>query len=154
MRGADLVTASVLILLGLVVIVDAVRLGIGWGTDGPKSGFFPFWLAVIMVVTCGLVLLRAAGRGAPSRPFVTRAQLAPVLRVLGPALALVLLTQVVGLYVASLLYVGVYMRWVGRHSWGAVVALSIAIPLVSFVIFETWFLVPMPKGPLEHWLGY
>jgi hypothetical protein len=46
------------------------------------------------------------------------------------------------------------MRWVGRHSWLAVVGLGIAIPVVTFLIFEKWFLVPMPKGPVEAWLGY
>jgi putative tricarboxylic transport membrane protein len=26
--------------------------------------------------------------------------------------------------------------------------------VVTFIIFERWFLVPMPKGPLEMWLGF
>jgi hypothetical protein len=46
------------------------------------------------------------------------------------------------------------MRWVGRHDWRAVVALSVVVPVVTFLVFERWFLVPMPKGPLETWLGY
>ena len=49
-------------LLGGIVLFDAVRLGIGWGTDGPKSGFFPFWLALIMVVTCGIIILKTLWR--------------------------------------------------------------------------------------------
>jgi len=153
MRTADLVTASVLILLGGLVIFDALRLGIGWGTDGPKSGFFPFWLALIMIVSCAAILLqtiRSDSRG----PFVTREQLRPVLQVFWPAAAMVVLTRFVGLYVASAIYIGFYMRWVGRHSWLAVIGLAILIPVVSFLTFELWFLVPMPKGPLESWLGY
>jgi len=142
-----------LILLGGVVIFDAVRLGIGWGTDGPKSGFFPFWLAVIMVVACGIIILQALRRSF-REVFVTREQLGPVLQVFWPAAAMVLLTRFVGLYVASALYIGFYMRWVGRHSWFAVVTLSVAIPVITFFTFELWFLVPMPKGPLEAWLGY
>lgn len=73
---------------------------------------------------------------------------------LWPAVAAVALMQFVGLYVASAFYLGLYMRWVGRHSWSAVLLLSIGIPVVIFLIFEKWFLVPMPKGPLEAWLGY
>jgi len=46
------------------------------------------------------------------------------------------------------------MRWVGRHAWVSVLALAIGIPVVTFLVFEKWFLVPMPKGPLEQWLGY
>jgi len=153
MRAADFVTASVLMLLGGIVLFDAIRLGIGWGTDGPKSGFFPFWLALIMVVTCGIIILQTLWRSS-REAFVTREQFGPVLQVLWPAAAMVLLTHFVGLYVASALYIGFYMRWVGRHSWFAVAGLSIAIPVISFFIFESWFLVPMPKGPLENWLGY
>ena len=153
MRAADFVTASVLMLLGGIVLFDAIRLGIGWGTDGPKSGFFPFWLALIMVVTCGIIILQTLWRSS-REAFVTRVQLGPVLQVFWPAVAMVFLTHFVGLYVASALYIGFYMRWVGHHSWFAVAGLSIAIPVISFLIFESWFLVPMPKGPLENWLGY
>jgi hypothetical protein len=153
MRAAEFVTASVLILLGGVVLFDAVRIGFGWGPDGPRSGFFPFWLALIMVVVCGVILMQAAlgGRG---KSFVSREQLGPVLKVLWPATAAVALMHFVGLYVASALYMGFYMRWVGRHSWVTVVVIALALPIASFLIFEKWFLVPMPKGPLEQWLGY
>jgi hypothetical protein len=164
MRTADLVTAFLLMLVGGVVLVDAVRLGIGWSTDGPRSGFFPFWLAIVLVLSTGIVLAQAARRDAP-RPFVTRAQLIPVAKVVVPVIVFILLTggitlgsatllPGIGLYEAAALYLAFYMRWVGRHRWGTVVVLAVAIPVVTFMIFEQWFLVPMPKGPLEAWLGY
>jgi hypothetical protein len=153
MRAADVITAAVLMLLGGVVLYDAVRLGIGWGTSGPGSGFFPFWLAVIMLVTCVLILVQAMRRPT-DRSFVSRAAAGPVLAVLGPAAGMVVLTQLIGLYVAAALYMGFYMRWIGRHAWPVTLGLAVAIPVVTFVIFERWFLVPMPKGPLEAWLGY
>jgi len=153
MRAADLTTAVVLFLLAGVVLADALRLGIGWGTDGPKSGFFPFWLAVVGMVTCAVIAAQAARRRAKGT-FVTREQARPVLKVLGPAAALVLAMQFVGLYVAAGVYIGLYMHWIGRHAWWLVALLSVAIPVITFVIFERWFLVPMPKGPLEDWLGY
>ena len=153
MRAADITTASVLLLLGGVVLFDAIRLGIGWGTDGPRSGFFPFWLAVVLIGACVAILVQALRRSAQT-PFVTRERLAPVLTVLWPAVAMVALVHFVGLYVASALYLGFYMRWVGRHGWSAVALCAVAVPVLTFVVFETWFLVPMPKGPLEAWLGY
>jgi putative tricarboxylic transport membrane protein len=152
MRAANLATAGVLLLLAGIVLVDALRLGIGWGTDGPKSGFFPFWLAVTAMATCVAIAAQAA-RARSSAAFVTRAQLLPVLKVLVPALGLVLVMHVVGLYVSAAFYLGLYMRWIGHHRWVTVIALSVVIPVATFVIFERWFLVPMPKGPLENWLG-
>jgi len=153
MRAAELITASVLMLLGGIVIFDAVRLGFRWGADGPQSGFFPFWLALIMVVSCGIIFIQAAF-DQTHKSFVSREQLVPVLKVLLPAAAAVVLMQYVGLYVASAIYMGFYMRWVGRHAWLTVFVLAIAIPVATFLVFEKWFLVPMPKGPLEAWLGY
>jgi putative tricarboxylic transport membrane protein len=153
MRVADIVTASVLLLLGGLVGADAIRLGIGWGTDGPRAGFFPFWLATVLVICCGIVIAQATRRET-REPFVTRERLRLVLKVLWPATALVVSTHVLGLYVSAGLYLGFYMRWVGHHGWRAVLALSIGVPVAAFLIFELWFLVPMPKGPLEAWLGY
>jgi putative tricarboxylic transport membrane protein len=153
MRAADLATAVVLMGLGGLVMFDAVRLGYDWGSDGPKSGFFPFWLAVALVVTSVLILLQAVRRHS-LQPFVSRAQLRPVLAVLVPATAMVVIMAFAGLYVASAVYIAFYMRWVGRHRWAIIALLALGIPLATFVIFERWFLVPMPKGPLEAWLGF
>jgi hypothetical protein len=153
MRAAELIVTSALMLLGGLVIFDALRLGIGWGTDGPKSGFFPFWLALIMVICCAIIFVQQAVKKT-DRSFVDSKNLRPVLKVLWPAVLAVAGMEWLGLYVASALYLGFYMRWVGRHSWITVIGLSIGIPVVTFLIFEKWFLVPMPKGPLEAWLGY
>jgi putative tricarboxylic transport membrane protein len=153
MRAVDLATAAVLTLLGGVVVLDSMRIGIGWGSDGPRSGFFPFWLGTILIVASVAIGLQA-WRRSTAKPFVTREQLDSVLKVLWPATAMVLLIKPLGLYVAAMLYLGFYMRWVGRHSWLAVILCSVGVPLLTFVVFELWFLVPMPKGPLEAWLGY
>ena len=139
--------------LGGIVLFDAVRLGFGWGPDGPRSGFFPFWLALIMVVVCVAIIAQAVRR-AEHKSFVSREQLGSVLKVLWPALAFVALIRFVGLYVSAALYMGFYMRWVGRHSWLTVVGIALIVSIGAFLVFEKWFLVPMPKGPLEEWLGY
>lgn len=164
MRAADLITTSVLMLVGGVVIVDAVRLGIGWGTEGPRSGFFPFWLATVLVACSAGVLVQTLRRSA-TRPFVTRERLTPVLTMLGPALGFVILTTgvtvfgitllpAVGLYVAAAIYLAFSMRWLGNHRWSVIALVVIGLPVVTFLVFERWFLVPMPKGPLEAWLGF
>jgi hypothetical protein len=153
MRAADLVTATGLLLVGGLVIVDALRLGIGWGTDGPQSGFFPFWLAVGLA-GCALAVAGRALLRRPARALLAPAGAGPVLKMLLPAVAYVGAMQVVGLYVASALYMAVYMRWIGRHSWPAVGAVALGFALIAFVVFERWFLVPMPKGPVEDWLGF
>jgi putative tricarboxylic transport membrane protein len=159
MRTGDLVTAAVLMGLGGVVVYDAVRLGIGWGEEGPRSGFFPFWLAVLLML-CSVAIFLQAWRRQATPPFVHREKLAPVLKVVVPMAVFIAVTDPpgppdgLGLYVAAALYIATYMRWVGRHQWASVAAVAVVVPVAAFLIFERWFLVPMPKGPLETWLGY
>jgi putative tricarboxylic transport membrane protein len=106
-----------------------------------------------MLACCVAIAWRATWRDR-TRPFATASQLSSVGRVLGPAVGLVVAMQWTGLYVASALYIAVYMRWIGRHRWATVAALSLGVPVLTFLVFERWFLVPMPKGPLEAWLGH
>jgi putative tricarboxylic transport membrane protein len=153
MRAADLTTAVVLMAGGVLVIGDSLRLGVGWGTDGPKSGFFPFWLGLILIVTC-LVISMQAIRRADRTAFIPRGALTPVLKVLLPATGYVLSMHWIGLYVATTLYMAVYMRWIGRFPWLSVAVVSVVVSAVTFFVFEIWFLVPMPKGPLETYFGY
>ncbi len=157
MRKADTVCAIILLAGAAVVAGEGLRLGIGWSTDGPRSGFFVFYLGLALGLASAVVLGQAillADAPLYRKPFVGPGQLAPVVKVALPAAAMVLLTYFVGLYVAGAVYLGVYMRWIGRHSWALTVLLAVAIPTVTFLIFEVWFLVPMPKGPLEAYLGY
>jgi hypothetical protein len=49
--------------------------------------------------------------------------------------------------------VALFMRWLGKYPWWKVVAVSIGHSVALFLIFEVWFLVPLPKGPLERLLG-
>jgi putative tricarboxylic transport membrane protein len=153
MRAADLVTATLLLCLAGLVVWDSLRLGAGWGPSGPRSGFFPFWLGSTMAVCCAAIVARSLFRPDP-RPFVPPGARAPLLKFLLPAAGLVLLTQALGLYVAAAAYLALYMRWIGRHSWPLVAALAVGFPVVTFLVFELWFRVPMPKGPVEAWLGY
>jgi hypothetical protein len=152
-RLADLVTAGLLLALGVLVIGASVRMGIGWGSDGPESGFVPFWLAIVLVGCSAFTILRAARRRS-AKVFVRRDELVRVLQVLLPAAAMVAVTPYLGIYVAGAVYMALYMRLAGRYSWAASLALPLAFTLTMFLVFEKWFLVPLPKGPLETWLGY
>jgi putative tricarboxylic transport membrane protein len=153
-RTADVVCGLFLGIVGAVVLVEGLRLGIGWSTDGPQPGFFVFYLGVALLGSAALAVVLAIQRGSDTRPFLRRAQLRPVATVLVPAVLMVGLTQLIGLYVSGALYLATYMRWIGRHSWAVILLVAIGVPVVTFLVFEVWFLVPLPKGPLETRLGY
>ena len=71
-----------------------------------------------------------------------------------PAAVYVALVPTLGIYVSSALLLAVFMRWLGGYRWDLVLALALGVPLLFFLLFEFWFLVPLPKGPVEDLLGY
>jgi hypothetical protein len=148
-KSADIMVAVILLCLGLVVGLDSFRLGSGWGMEGPKAGFFPIVMAIIAVAGC-LVIIRQAMKGTSSvkggKPFVPTGGMKPVLTVFIPACGMVLLTEVVGLYLAAMIYLLAYIKIVGGYRWRTVLLVSIPIPLIFYWVFEKIFLIPMPTG--------
>ena len=147
--------AVFLLAIGALVVVDSLRVGTGWGDDGPRSGYFPFYIGLLLIASIGFVLLRQLLRWTAADPdFAHRSQLASVLAVFVPMIVYVALIAGVGIYVASLVLIGYFMRRHGRYGWGPVAAVSVGVPLVVFLVFERWFLVLLPKGPIERLLGF
>jgi putative tricarboxylic transport membrane protein len=151
-RAVEVGVAILVALFGGIVIAGSLRVGIGWGAEGPKSGFFPFYLGVLIVLASAVNLAHALqldGR----KLFAEWAQLGQVLSVLIPTAIYVLAIPYTGIYLASAVLIAVFMRWLGRYRWPLTAAVAIGTPIILFLVFEFWFLVPLPKGPVEDWLG-
>jgi hypothetical protein len=141
-------------LLGIIAIIGSMRVGIGWGPEGPRAGFFPFYIGVIVVISCVINLAQIFMKADDGKLFASWVQLRLVLSVVVPTAIYVALIPFIGIYVASALLIVAFMRWLGRYSWLASIGVAIGMPIVTFLMFEMWFLVPLPKGPLEAMLGY
>jgi hypothetical protein len=155
-RWVELGVALALAVLGLVVMYDSHRIGIEWESDGPKAGYFPNFIGWILttagVIMAGQTLYR--WKELAAKVFVRREELIPVLYMLAPTVVYVGLIALLGIYVASLLYIAVFMKAQGKYGWTPTLVVSISVPVVLFLLFEKWFLVPLPKGPIEQLLGY
>jgi hypothetical protein len=153
-RWPEVLVAAFLIAIALLVIADSLRVGIGWAADGPRSGYFPFYVGLALLGAGFSVLFGALRRWRRAPPFAERAQLKSVLAVLLPMMVYVAGIAWLGLYVPSALLIGWFMRRHGGFAWITTVIVSAAVPVAVFLVFERWFLVPLPKGPLEAWLGF
>ena len=154
-KSAELAVAAFIFLLGAIVIVDSVRLGIGWReVDGPRPGYFPFYIGLIMCVASLVNVARALMvRGADDKTFVEVGQLKLVLAVLVPTALFAMLVTWFGIYASSVLFIGFFMRWLGKYPWWKVACVGLGTAVAIYLVFEKWFKVPLPKGPLENLLG-
>ena len=137
-----------------LVITDSLRVGIGWADDGPRAGYFPFYIGLLLAASSGWVVLGQLRRwSADNTEFATRQQIGLVVSVLVPILLYVALIFAIGIYVASTVLIGYFMFRHGKYKAVLAVPVALGVPLVFFLVFEKWFLVPLPKGPLEALIG-
>jgi hypothetical protein len=155
-RSVELIVALLFIAAGVIVLIDSVRVGTGWAPDGPQAGYFPHFIGWILAGT-GLWIAVATlirWKSLAGKVFVTRDELKPVLAMLVPTIVYIIVLAFVGIYVSSALYIATFMIWQGKYRLLPTLAVSVAVPVAIFLLFEIWFLVPLPKGPVEHLLGY
>jgi putative tricarboxylic transport membrane protein len=153
-RAVEIGVAAIILLFGLLVAVDSYRLGARWGEDGPQPGYFPFYVGLLICISSATILVRGLRNSSlAGESFVSREELKKILTVLIPTTVYVALIAYLGFYTASTLYIAYFMWHLGKYSWVKIVPVAAGVSVVFFLIFEVWFQVPLPKGPLEAALG-
>jgi len=153
----DAVVAAILLAVGVVVMVEARRLGAGWTSDGPGAGYFPFYIGLVVCISAlGILFQSVFSKNKDTEAFVDSQQLKQVLSVLVPAAVYVLAIVFLGLYVASAVYIALFMIILGKYSPLKSVLVGVLVNVLFFLMFEVWFKVPLFKGSLEplRFLGY
>jgi len=155
-RWVEVAVGLAFVGLGLVVVVDSHRVGASWGDDGPKAGYFPNIIGWLLAGSGAWISVQTVYRWKrlTGQVFVTYADFKPVLAMVLPTIAFVILIKLIGIYVASALFIAGFMVFQGKYRWLPTLCASLGVPGVLFALFELWFLVPLPKGPLERMLGY
>jgi hypothetical protein len=153
----EVVVAVLFLIFGAIVVWDSRRLGAQWGSDGPQAGYFPFYIGVFICVASAMNLIQGIAKGSRDA-FVEWGQLRLILIVLLPTLVYVALianpVYSLGIYVPSALFIAFFMRLLGKYGWAKIAAVSLGTMVAFFVMFEIWFKVPLPKGPLEAAFGF
>jgi putative tricarboxylic transport membrane protein len=154
-HAVEAITAAIIFVVGVVMMIDGYRIGMGWAFDGPESGYFPFRTGAILCISSVVVFLRTLfGKHRNYNLFVSWDRFKRVLYVLIPTVLYVLVTQFIGIYVASAVFIGGFMRAMGKFTWLKIILISVSISAALFWMFEIQFKVSLPKGPLESLLGY
>jgi hypothetical protein len=152
-RYVEIGVAVATALFAILVMIGSLQVGINWGVEGPKAGFFPFYVGLVILGCSVINLYKAATEIEATELFASWSQLRAVMSVVLPTTLYVVLVPYIGIYLASLLLIAAFMKWLGRYPWGITLAIAIGVPLLTYMMFERWFLVPLPKGPIEDLLG-
>jgi putative tricarboxylic transport membrane protein len=152
-RTAEIIVAAVLAIGALIVVWSNYQLGAGWSSYGPEAGYFPMRLGIIVCLASLFVIVQAIRRN-DRAPFIEVAQARLVAVILVPLIVYVFAIKYLGIYVSSAIFIAAFMLFLGKFAWWKCATVSICVMLAFFFIFEIQFKVPLPKGPLENWLGF
>lgn len=153
-RTPELLVSAVLMGLAVLCVVDSIRVGIGWAPDGPRAGYFPFFIGLGLGSVSAILMVQQLLRWkVDKREFVEVAQAASVWSVLWPTVLYTLLILLLGIYAASVLLIVYFMRRHGAYGWLRSIGVAFGVMALLFVTFEIWFMVPLPKGPIEALFG-
>lgn len=153
-RALEIGVAAALMALGALIMYENGKTGAGWGPSGPDAGYFPFRIGLLMTVASTVVFLRALAMRGLRESFVEPQKFRHVLSLVAPTVVYIAVTAFLGIYVTSALYLAFFMAVLGRYRALVILPVAVGVPVALFLLFEVWFLVPLPKGPLETWLGY
>jgi hypothetical protein len=151
MRNGEIFVAGILALFSVYLMVKSAELPIGFVSGrGPGGGAWPFWLSAMMLVCCGFIAFNWwRGTSPPSRseePFLDSYGWRMVITVGGALIVFVALIEVISMYGAIAVFLLYYLRFLGRHSWGLSLTISLATPLIFFFFFEGAMRITMPTG--------
>ena len=153
-KWPELIVSALLMVIGLLVITDSLRVGTGWSDDGPRSGYFPFYIGLALLGSSGWVFVKQLLHFKRDKTvFAQREQAALVWAMLWPMTVYVVAIFFVGIYLASAALIAYFMLRYGKYKALPTTLVSVGVPLVFFFVFERWFLVQLPKGPIERLLG-
>ena len=153
-RSVEIAVALATIAFGIIILIGSLQVGIDWGVEGPKPGFFPFYVSLFIIVASLYNLLQATSLGGIKEGlFSSIDQLKRVMSVVVPATIYVALVPFLGMYVSSILLIAFFMMWLGKYSALYTLPIAVGVPAVVYVVFERYFQIALPKGPIEYWLG-
>lgn len=154
-RSVDAAVALLFMALSCVVMWDSWNIGAAWASDGPQAGYFPFYIGLIMFIASLGTLVQSIVTKTPNlATFVEKSQLKSVLSVLVPTAIFVALIPFLGIYVSGAIFIAFFMVVIGKYNILKAIPVAVAVPVALFMLFEIWFLIPLPKGPVENMLGF
>jgi hypothetical protein len=151
-RAAELAVASFTAAIGALVMRGSYVQGIGWEDSGPQSGYFPFYIGLFLLLASLATIGTTLKNWGPLRAsFVERGPFRHVMSVFLPIVAYGVGIRLLGMYLASLLFICWFMWRADGHARWKIVAVPVVVVVASYLIFERWFQVPLYAGPLlEH----
>ncbi len=151
MKKADIIVALVVIPICLYVFYESGR----WPVPAllGRPFIIPRGVASFLLLAALLLLYRAlAGRSLPLESPLVGTDLWRVLGAAVPTFAYLFVVERFGFVGTTFLYMLIFVRVLGERRWQRLALISVLVPLVVYMLFDTLLHVPLPGGWIETML--
>jgi putative tricarboxylic transport membrane protein len=133
-------------LLSIFVCIQSLRLGLG-SLNAPGSGFLSFGASLVVGILAVVLFLKdRRQRKADRAPFYKGKKVQNVAFILALLFAYPLLLNQLGYFLCTLFFVACSIKVIGQKKWRTVVLISISTAIVSYLLFDVWLQIQIPRG--------
>jgi putative tricarboxylic transport membrane protein len=147
LKIVEKVTSVLLFAFAIFIMLGARKYPLG-AIDNPGPGFLPFLLGLALG-GMSIALFIRNWKKKDSQPEVTRPEGRGWIKVSSIFLMLLLFTlffEITGYIVNVFLFFLVLLRPIGRQKWSWSLSISIGAASISYILFERWLMLPLPRG--------
>jgi putative tricarboxylic transport membrane protein len=139
---------SLTALIGAGVAVNGWQLGFSLDAEG--AGLFP-GLVGICLVLCGLVQVATAKTSEPGASELSDVPWPLVLKTFGLLVVYVVLVDILGYFLATLLFAAAQAWLLGARGWIKLGGFAVLTSVAFTFVFQVWMQMPLPTGVLGAW---
>jgi putative tricarboxylic transport membrane protein len=151
----DIAGSLFLLAVGLLLADQSRRLLV-WSRYGPEEGFFPLLIALLLVgLSLGVLGRSVFFRGTRKGPSSTQERgegAVSIFRVAAYGLAMLLfglLMESGGFFLMGTFFLLFILKGVEKHPWKTALAVGLLTIACSYLLFQYWLGVPLPRGILR-----
>jgi len=144
--NSERISSLVLVLLSVFILAESRRYSLGT-IDYPGPGFLPVLLGIaIGLMSLALFIRSLARKHRLKTSWPDRQGFIAVGAIFMGILVFTLLLEASGYLLNTFLLFVMLLRPVGKQSWSLTMLVSFAAVLISYLLFDVWLKVPLPRG--------
>ena len=145
---SERISGLVLILFSVLIMVESRKYPIGT-VDNPGPGFLPMLLGFVLGLMSLALWIKTwikVKTQIQKTSWPDRQGLIKIIAIFIGILLFTILFEVTGYFLNIFLLFLLLLRPIGRQRWSMTLMISIGAVLVSYLLFDWWLKVPLPRG--------
>lgn len=149
MHRADRIIGLLFLCFGAYLVISSREFAY-WQDFGPGTGYFPFWLGVMLIILSVILLVQVffSHKTKKEKGFgFDKGSMYPCAALIGMFVCFLLMEHL-GFILPVVLFVLVFMEILEPKKWMLHAGVAVSTGLILYFVFSYWMGIPFPTGVL------